>query len=88
MELYTGGLTSSLDLIYAQVNTLIARIESVQIKAELLRASVALIRALGGGWNRSQLPTDEQIQPFGTFQFTDLDKPPPAGGIDVNAHNN
>lgn len=88
MELYTGGLISSLDLIYAQVNTLIARIESVQIKAELLRASVALIRALGGGWNRSQLPTDEQIQPFGTFQFTDLDKPPPAGGIDVNAHNN
>ena len=88
MELYTGGLISSLDLIYAQVTTLTARIESVQIKAELLRASVALIRALGGGWNRSQLPTDEQIQPFGTFQFTDLDKPPPAGGIDVNAHNN
>ena len=85
MELYTGGLISSLDLIYAQVNTLTARIVSVEIKAELLRASVALIRALGGGWNRNQLPTDEQIQPFGTFQYVNLDKPAPAGGIDVNA---
>ncbi|WP_173045387.1 efflux transporter outer membrane subunit [Nitrospira sp. KM1] len=88
MELYTGGLISSLDLIYAQLNTLVARIDSVEIKADLLKSSVALIRALGGGWNRNQLPTDDQIQPFGTFQYADLDKPPPAGGIDVNAVNN
>jgi NodT family efflux transporter outer membrane factor (OMF) lipoprotein len=88
MELYQGGLASSLELIYAQVATLTARIESVQIKAELLRSSVALLRALGGGWNRNQLPTDEQIQPFGTFQYVNLDKPAPAGGIDVNAANN
>ena len=87
-ELYQGGLASSLELIYAQVQTLTARIESVQIKADLLRASVALIRALGGGWNRKQLPADEEIQPFGTLQYTNLKKPPPAGGIDVNADNN
>ena len=88
MELYQGGLASSLELIYAQVAMLTARIESVQIKAELLRTSVALIRSLGGGWNRQQLPTDDQIQPFGTFQYTNLEKPLPAGGIDVNAENN
>jgi NodT family efflux transporter outer membrane factor (OMF) lipoprotein len=88
MELYQGGLASSLELIYAQVATLIARIDAVQIKAELLRSSVGLIRALGGGWNRKQLPNDDQIQPFGTFQYTNLDKPAPAGGIDVNAENN
>jgi NodT family efflux transporter outer membrane factor (OMF) lipoprotein len=88
MELYLGGLASSLELIYAQVATLVARINAVQIKADLLRSSVALNRALGGGWNRNQLPTDEQIQPFGTFQYTNLDKPSPAGGIDVNAGNN
>ncbi len=88
MELYQGGLVSSLELIYAQVNTLTARIDSVEVKAELLRSSVALIRALGGGWNRKQLPSDEQIQPFGTFQYTNLNKPPAAGGIDVNADNN
>lgn len=88
MELYQGGLASSLELIYAQVATLTARIDSVQVKAELLRATTTLLRALGGGWHRKQLPTDEQIQPFGTFQYTGLDKPPPAGGIDVNARNN
>jgi len=87
MELYQGGLASSLELIYAQVATLTARIDSVQIKAELLRSSVALLRALGGGWNREQLPTDEQIQPFGTFQYVDLAKPPPAGGVDVETEN-
>lgn len=88
MELYQGGLASSLELIYAQVATLTARIEAMQIKAELLRASVALIRSLGGGWNRAQLPTDDDIQPFGTFQYVNLDKPPAAGGIDVNAADN
>jgi NodT family efflux transporter outer membrane factor (OMF) lipoprotein len=87
-ELYQGGLASSLELIYAQVATLTARIESVQIKAELLQSSVGLIRALGGGWNRQDLPSDEQIQPFGTFQYVNLDKPPPVKGIDVNATNN
>ena len=87
-ELYQGGLASSLELIYAQVATLTSRIEAVQIKADLLRSSVALIRALGGGWNRNQLPRDEEIQPFGTVQYTNLKKPKPAAGIDVNAENN
>jgi NodT family efflux transporter outer membrane factor (OMF) lipoprotein len=87
-ELYQGGLASSLELIYAQVQTLTARIDAVRIKADLLRSSVALIRALGGGWNRKQLPADEEIQPFGTFQYVNLDKPPSVGGIDVNARNN
>ena len=91
MELYKGGLASSLELIYAQLNTLLARIDLVVIKADLLKSSVALIRALGGGWNRRQLPDDDQIQPFGTFQFINLvngEKPSPAGGIDVNADDN
>lgn len=88
LELYKGGLASSLEIIYAQVQTLLARIDLVQLKAELLRDSVALIRSLGGGWNRNQLPEDEQIQPFGTLQYTNLKKPLPAGGIDVNADNN
>jgi NodT family efflux transporter outer membrane factor (OMF) lipoprotein len=87
-ELYTGGLASSLELIYAQVQTLEARITFAQIKAELLRATVGLIRALGGGWTRKQLPTDEQIQPFDTLQYDHLAKPTPVGGIDVNADNN
>jgi len=84
LELYRGGLASSLEVIYAQVSTLLARIDLVVIKTELLRSSVDLHRAFGGGWNRNQLPSDDQIQPFNTFQFTDLDKPKSVGGIDVN----
>ena len=86
-DLYQGGLASSLELIFSQVQTLEASIESVAIKADLLKATVALIRAMGGGWNRKHLPADEDIQPFDTFQYVDLDKPLPAGGIDVNASN-
>jgi len=86
MELYKGALASSLELIYSQLGTLTTSIDSVQIKTDLLKASVALIRALGGGWNRDQLPTDDEIQPFGVLQYTDLDKPAPAGGIDVDAN--
>jgi outer membrane protein TolC len=85
MDLYKGGLASSLELIYAQLGTLTSSIDSVQIKTDLLKASVELIRALGGGWDRQQLPADKEIQPFGILQYTDLDKPEPAGGIDVNA---
>jgi outer membrane protein TolC len=85
LELYRGGLANSLEVIFAQVNTLLARIDLVLIKTELLRSSVNLIRAFGGGWDRNQLPSDDQIQPFNTFQFSDLDKPQPVGGIDVNA---
>ena len=85
LELYRGGLASSLEMIFAQLNTLLARIDLVLIKTDLLRSSVALVRAFGGGFDRNQLPSDDQIQPFNTFQFTDLDKPKPVGGIDVNA---
>lgn len=89
MELYLGGLITSLDLIYAQINTLTARIDAVVLKTERLKNSVALIRALGGGWNRKQLPADDQIQPFGIFEeYGNAGKPVPAGGIDVPADNN
>ena len=87
MELFKGGLNSSLDLIYAQVNTLTARISMVEVKTELLRASVELIRSLGGGWNRNVLPGDDDIQPFDVMQYTSLDKPETAGNIDVDASN-
>lgn len=84
MQLYRGGLANSLEVIYSQLATLEARISLVEIKTELLKSSVELVRAFGGGWNRDQLPTDDQIQPFGLFQYSDIDKPKPAGGIDVN----
>ncbi|TGM98475.1 efflux transporter outer membrane subunit [Leptospira dzoumogneensis] len=88
MALYKGGLSNSLELIYAQVNTLDARIDAILVKTELNRASVRLIRALGGGWKNSQLPGDDEIQPFNIFDFSNSKKPDAAGGIDVNAEDN
>lgn len=83
MELYRGGLASSLDLLVAEVNTLDARIVAAEVKATLLRSTVGLVRALGGGWQRSDLPKDEDIQPFGVFEYKGTKNPKPAGGIDV-----
>lgn len=82
MKLFKGGLASSLDLIYAQVNTLEARLREVEIKRDLFLSSVGLIKALGGGWESKDLPKVDDIQPMGTFQYIGLDKPDPAGGID------
>ena len=87
MELFKGGLNSSLDLIYAQVSTLTARIDAVQVKTELLKSTVALVRSLGGGWNLGRLPKDDEIQPFDIFQYGNLDKPDAVGQIDVNQKN-
>ncbi|MGJ4748365.1 efflux transporter outer membrane subunit [Leptospira sp. SA-E8] len=88
MALYKGGLSNSLELIYAQVNTLDARIDAILVKTELNRASVRLIRALGGGWKNTQLPGDDEIQPFNIFEYTNSKKPESAGGIDVDADDN
>jgi multidrug efflux system outer membrane protein len=87
MNLYKGGVTTSLDLIYTQISALTARITLVQVQIRSLQSSVALIRSLGGGWNRTQLATDDQIRPFKMCQYKDLTKPLPAAGIDVSAEN-
>jgi multidrug efflux system outer membrane protein len=81
MELYKGGLVTSLDLIYAQVATLTARIDSVRIKTRLLGSTVGLIRALGGGWERRSLPTADQIPPITVFQYDNLTQPSPVDGV-------
>lgn len=87
MDLFRGGLGSSLDLIYAQVATLTARIDLVQIKTKVLKARVDLVRALGGGWDRGKLPSDDEIQPFDALQYDFAEKPVPAGGVDVSLGN-
>lgn len=74
MDLYKGGLNSSLDLIYAQVATLTARIESARVKTRVLRSGVELVRALGGGWRRGELPAYDEIQPFGTLQYQGVER--------------
>jgi multidrug efflux system outer membrane protein len=49
-KLYRGGRSSYLDLLDAQRNLASAQRTAVQLRSARALATVALIRALGGGW--------------------------------------
>lgn len=83
MALYTGGLTNYLDVVVAQQAALTARIDEVQAQTIQLQATVRLMRALGGGWDRKALPAIREIDPIRPLQYENLHQPLPAGGIDT-----
>lgn len=83
MSLYTGGLTNYLDVVVAQQAALVARVDAVQAQTIQLQASVRLIKALGGGWDRAALPSVKSIDPFGVLQYDGLHHPRPAGDVDT-----
>ncbi|CAB3766024.1 efflux transporter outer membrane subunit [Paraburkholderia solisilvae] len=58
---YKNGAITYLDVVVAQTTALTNEVQAVSIARRRMAASVALIKALGGGWDVSQLPTDEQI---------------------------
>ena len=70
MQLYVGGLTSYVDVVVAQETTLVAGIAATQAQVGRLQASVNLIRALGGGWNVADLPTENGVLPFNPLSLT------------------
>lgn len=57
-NLYTGGLQSYFDVVEAQNIELAARLSDTDIRTRRMTASVLLIKALGGGWERSELHAD------------------------------
>lgn len=75
MTLYKGGADNYLDALIAQVNTLDARIDRVQVQARALQSTVGLIRALGGGWRQKDLPTPDATMTFGIMQYSGLQTP-------------
>jgi NodT family efflux transporter outer membrane factor (OMF) lipoprotein len=56
MAQYRGGLTSYLDVITAQNTLLTNQRQALTILGERMTVSVGLIKALGGGWDRTMLP--------------------------------
>ncbi len=54
---YREGAVSYLEVVTSQTVTLQTQLESLNLDTTELRASVQLIRALGGGWTDTQLPT-------------------------------
>lgn len=70
---YKSGVDSYLNVITAQNAVLTNRETQVQAQAREMLASVSLVLALGGGWDRSQLPAIQHLadkqrgwQPGGT----------------------
>jgi outer membrane protein TolC len=53
---YDGGVTSYLEVITAQNAALSDEVTAVNILGRRMASAVLLIEALGGGWDRSNLP--------------------------------
>ena len=53
---YKGGVTTYLEVLTAQTTQLSNEVTQANITTRQFAASVQLIKALGGGWNTSQLP--------------------------------
>jgi outer membrane protein TolC len=53
---YRGGVTSYLEVTIAQSAALADEVTAVSILTRRVTASVLLVKALGGGWNVSQIP--------------------------------
>jgi len=58
---YKSGIDSYLNVLTAQTALLTNRQTEVQIQLRQMTASVALIMALGGGWDVSQLPKIQDL---------------------------
>jgi NodT family efflux transporter outer membrane factor (OMF) lipoprotein len=69
MQLYIGGLTNYLDVVVAQETALSAHIAAAQLWVQQFQAEIGLIRALGGGWSRAELPTEKDVVPFGPLDY-------------------
>ena len=74
MKRYETGLDPYIDVVTEQNALLAARQGLAQIEIQRITASVQLIEALGGGWDRSQLPTPEQIAVKPTKEQTTIQK--------------
>jgi outer membrane protein, multidrug efflux system len=59
---YIGGVTSYLDVITAQTTLLTSERLQTQLLGQQMVSSVYLVKALGGGWDASQIK-DQQIHP-------------------------
>jgi outer membrane protein TolC len=60
-ERYKDGIDSYLNVITAQTTLLTNQRTAVNLQMQQMTASVELIKALGGGWNETQLPTQKQL---------------------------
>lgn len=58
---YETGVDQYLSVLVAQTTLLSTQQELATLRTQAMTSSVQLIEALGGGWDRSQLPTPAQV---------------------------
>jgi NodT family efflux transporter outer membrane factor (OMF) lipoprotein len=58
---YDTGIDPYIDVLIAQTTLLSDQQTLNTLQVEQMTAAVALVEALGGGWDRSQLPTPQQV---------------------------
>ena len=58
---YENGIDPYIDVVVAQTTLLGNRQSLANLQVQEMTASVQLIESLGGGWDRSQLPTPVQV---------------------------
>ena len=69
---YLAGTQAYTAVIVAETTALNDAVQAVNIRQSRLVASVALIEALGGGWDASQLPGQEKIESDQPLNFNPL----------------
>ena len=58
---YKAGLDPYLNVITAQTALLADQQTAVNFRMQQMVASVQLIKALGGGWDSSQIPSEKEV---------------------------
>jgi len=58
---YETGVDQYLSVLVAQITLLGTQQQLATLQTQVMTSSVQLIEALGGGWDRSQLPTPSQV---------------------------
>jgi NodT family efflux transporter outer membrane factor (OMF) lipoprotein len=73
---WLAGTVAYTSVVVAQATALANEETALNIRQNRLVASAALIQALGGGWDASQLPSRERIEEDAPLNFSPLPPPP------------
>ena len=80
---YLAGTQAYTAVIVAETTALNDAVTAVNIRQSRLVTSVALIEALGGGWDSSQLPSQEKIESDQPLNFNPLPPTFPPGSMNA-----
>ncbi len=61
MERYKTGIDPYVDVVTAQTTLLTDQQTAINVQVQEMTGAVQLIEALGGGWDKSRLPTPSQV---------------------------